>query len=72
MNGFNWHDQRGIEGIGFVRTLRTLLTTHLPKLTPGVRAIIDRSFAEELGCTGTANGMPTLTLGLSPFQGFGY
>ncbi|KAK4197156.1 Ent-kaurene oxidase [Triangularia verruculosa] len=48
MNGFNWHDQRGIEGIGFVRTLRTLLTTHLPKLTPGVRAIIDRTFADEL------------------------
>ncbi|KXX76907.1 Ent-kaurene oxidase [Madurella mycetomatis] len=55
MNGFNWHDQRGIEGIGFVRTLRTLLTTHLPKLTPGVRAIIDRTFSEELGSSETVN-----------------
>ncbi|OAQ59556.1 cytochrome P450 [Pochonia chlamydosporia 170] len=48
MNGFNWHDQRGIEGIGFVRTLRTLLTTHLPKLTPGVRTIISQTFANEI------------------------
>ncbi|ROT37819.1 cytochrome P450 [Sodiomyces alkalinus F11] len=55
MNGFNWHDQRGIEGIGFVRTLRTLLTNHLPQLTPGVRGIIDRTFAQEVGSGGTVN-----------------
>ncbi|OCL06345.1 cytochrome P450 [Glonium stellatum] len=48
MNGFNWHDQRGVEGIGFVRTLRTLLTNHLPRMTLGVRVIIDRNFAMEL------------------------
>lgn len=57
MNGFNWHDQRGIEGIGFVRTLRTLLTNHLPQLTPGVRGIIDRTFAQEVGSNGTVNGL---------------
>ncbi|KAI1657940.1 cytochrome P450 [Daldinia decipiens] len=55
MNGFNWHDQRGIEGIGFVRTLRTLLTSHLPQLTPGVRVIVDRTFAQELGREGSIN-----------------
>lgn len=57
MNGFNWHDQRGIEGIGFVKTLRTLLTRHLPQLTPGVRVIIDRTFAQEVGSGNTVNGM---------------
>ncbi|KAI4865980.1 cytochrome P450 [Hypoxylon rubiginosum] len=55
MNGFNWHDQRGIEGIGFVKTLRTLLTRHLPQLTPGVRVIIDRTFAQEVGSGNTVN-----------------
>lgn len=54
MNGFNWHDQRGIDGIGFVRTLRTLLTQHLPQMTPGVRTIIDTTFAQEVG-SGTHN-----------------
>jgi hypothetical protein len=48
MNGFNWHDQRGIEGIGFVRTLRTLLTCHLPQMTPGTRTIIDKTFSESV------------------------
>ncbi|KAF2488553.1 cytochrome P450, partial [Lophium mytilinum] len=56
MNGFNWHDQRGIEGIGFVRTLRTLLTQHLPQLTPGTRVIIERTFADEVGRGGSING----------------
>ncbi|KAK8127859.1 cytochrome P450 [Apiospora sp. TS-2023a] len=55
MNGFNWHDQRGIEGIGFVRTLRTLLTYHLPQLTPGTRGIIEKSFAKEVGMEKTIN-----------------
>lgn len=48
MNGFNWHDQRGIEGIGFVRTLRTLLTCHLPQMTPGTRSIIDKTFSDSI------------------------
>lgn len=34
MNGFNWFDKRGVEGVGFVRTLRTLLTNNLPKILP--------------------------------------
>ncbi len=39
MNGFNWFDKRGTEGIGFVRTLRTLLTNNLPQLLPDLTAI---------------------------------
>ncbi|CAG8984288.1 hypothetical protein HYALB_00010713 [Hymenoscyphus albidus] len=34
MNGFNWFDRRGVEGVGFVKTLRTLLTNNLPQLLP--------------------------------------
>jgi hypothetical protein len=56
MAGFNWHDQRGIEGIGFVRTLRTLLTNRLPKMTPDVRGILDKRFAEELRAGQKVNG----------------
>lgn len=34
MNGFNWFDKRGVEGVGFVRTLRTLLTNNLSQILP--------------------------------------
>lgn len=57
MAGFNWHDIRGVEGTGFVRTLRTLLTNHLPKMTPGVRSIMERGFAQEVGRSGTVNAL---------------
>jgi hypothetical protein len=74
MNGFNWHDQRGIEGIGFVKTLRTLLTLHLPRLTPGTRVIIDRTFAQEVKLGKSVNGkypqhyFPGMKLTISSFD----
>lgn len=40
MHGFEWKDQRGIEGVGFVRALRTLLTSRLPVLLPKLDAAI--------------------------------
>jgi len=39
MNGFNWFDRRGVEGVGFVRTLRTLLTNNLPQLLPDLQTL---------------------------------
>lgn len=36
MGGFEWKDVRGVEGTGFVRALRTILTSHLPQLLPRV------------------------------------
>ncbi|RYP80472.1 hypothetical protein DL769_002457 [Monosporascus sp. CRB-8-3] len=39
MNGFNWFDKRGTEGVGFVRTLRTLLTNNLPNILPERRVL---------------------------------
>lgn len=60
MAGFNWHEQRGVDGIGFVRALRTLLTNHLPNLTSGARDLVDRTFAEEFAKGSTAvNGTYT-------------
>ena len=48
MQGFEWKDQRGIEGVGFVRAIRTLLTTHLPVLLPKLETSISTQFEREL------------------------
>ncbi|GAB1311480.1 hypothetical protein MFIFM68171_01690 [Madurella fahalii] len=47
MNGFNWFERRGVEGIGFVRTLRTLLTNNLPQILPDL-SIKSRTVFDEL------------------------
>ena len=44
MHGFEWKDQRGVEGVGFVRALRSLLTSHLPLVLPS----LDAAIADEL------------------------
>ena len=48
MYGFEWKDQRGIEGTGFVRALRSLLTAQLPLLLPGLRSNIAESLEFEM------------------------
>lgn len=48
MYGFEWKDQRGLEGTGFVRALRSLLTAHLPLLQPSLRSSIAEQFEHEL------------------------
>ncbi|OAL01486.1 cytochrome P450 [Phaeosphaeriaceae sp. SRC1lsM3a] len=59
MNGFNWFDKRGVEGVGFVRTLRTLLTNNLPKLLPHLGVLTrtrwDDLLAEQKVVDGTAH-----------------
>lgn len=47
MHGFEWKDQRGIEGTGFVRALRTLLTSHLPVLMPDLMDTIGATLGKE-------------------------
>ena len=47
MHGFEWKDQRGIEGTGFVRALRTLLTSHLPALIPDLMDAIRGTLVKE-------------------------
>ncbi|KAM7212431.1 cytochrome P450 [Rhypophila decipiens] len=48
MNGFNWFDRRGVEGVGFVRTLRSLLTQNLPQLLPDLSRLARVRWAELL------------------------
>ena len=48
MNGFDLHQQRGIEGIGYVRALRSLLTSHLPLLLPSLHNLISDSLDQEI------------------------
>lgn len=47
MQGFEWEDQRGLEGTGFVRALRSLLTAHLPQFRPHLSMIIRESLNDE-------------------------
>jgi hypothetical protein len=48
MRGFEWQDKRGIEGTGFVRALRSLLTAHLPQLLPRLKEILGRGLLLEV------------------------
>ena len=48
MYGFEWKDQRGIEGIDFMRALRSLLTAYLPSLLPGLSSNIAESLESEI------------------------
>lgn len=48
MHGFEWKDQRGIEGTGFVRALRNLLTSHLPNVLFPLSTAIADQFQREL------------------------
>ncbi|KAF7183663.1 hypothetical protein CNMCM7691_004013 [Aspergillus felis] len=52
MFGFEWQDQRGVEGTGFVRALRSRLTAHLPILMPGLQRIVETAIADELAVPG--------------------
>ncbi|KAI0118646.1 cytochrome P450 [Nemania sp. FL0031] len=48
MSGFEWQQQRGIEGTGFVRALRSLLTSHLPYFRADLENAIRQTLREEL------------------------
>ena len=56
MNGFNWLDRRGAEGLGFVRTLRTLLTNNLPQILPDLRVLANNHWDKLLDETESVDG----------------
>ena len=56
MYGFEWKDQRGLEGTGFVRALRSLLTAHLPALFPSLSSNIASSLDSEIMLGTRADG----------------
>ncbi|KJZ69548.1 hypothetical protein HIM_11061 [Hirsutella minnesotensis 3608] len=49
MNGFEWQDQRGVEGTGFVRAIRSRLTSRLPQLDTALDRVIRSGLEAELG-----------------------
>lgn len=56
MQNFEWQDQRGIEGTGFVRALRSLLTANLPTLLPRLKEIIKQELQLETQLRMRADG----------------
>ncbi|KAH9984590.1 hypothetical protein F4779DRAFT_326777 [Xylariaceae sp. FL0662B] len=62
MNGFNWFDRRGVEGVGFVRTLRTLLTNNIPQLIPDLGVLVRTRWAELLSNKTTIGGESLIVL----------
>jgi hypothetical protein len=48
MHGFEWKDQRGVEGIGFVRALRTLMTQNLGRFVPKISSAIESHLESEI------------------------
>ncbi|KAH8667573.1 cytochrome P450 [Tricladium varicosporioides] len=63
MHGFEWKDQRGVEGTGFVRALRILLTARLPELIPMLSDVIgDQVERELLQAKQTATGWSRIPL----------
>ncbi|PYH94337.1 cytochrome P450 [Aspergillus ellipticus CBS 707.79] len=49
MSHFKWQGQRDAEGTGFVRVLRSRLTSHMPTLIPELKRVIEASIAKGLG-----------------------
>ncbi|KAK3303783.1 cytochrome P450 [Chaetomium strumarium] len=70
MYGFEWQDQRGVEGTGFVRALRSLLTAHLPYFQPTLQRIIENSFSRELEHPGADEMGSTENSGFAQVQLF--
>ncbi|KAI0381078.1 cytochrome P450 [Hypomontagnella monticulosa] len=56
MNGFDWFVDRGVEGIGFVRTVRTLLTNNMTKLLPDLKVLARTRFEKLLHSHELVNG----------------
>lgn len=63
MHGFEWKDQRGVEGTGFVRAIRTLLTARLPELLPRLSDVIsDQISQESMNAKQTTDGFSRVPL----------
>jgi hypothetical protein len=69
MHGFVWKDQRGIEGVGFVRALRTLLTSKLPDLLPNLKSSIKDQFQAELKKCKLVNGEHSICIPMIVYWG---
>ena len=52
LSGFEWQEQRGVEGTGFVRALRSLLTSHLPYFRAELENVIRQALQQEFSPVG--------------------
>lgn len=66
MHGFEWRDQRGVEGTGFVRALRSLLTSHLQDFQPDLERLVKDTLEIEFRDI-QSDGNVTVYLSLSLF-----
>ena len=67
MRGFEWQDQRGVEGTGFVRALRSLLTANLPRLFPLLADIIEKGLWSEVETHKRVDGLkPYRSIAFAP------
>ncbi|KAK4071690.1 uncharacterized protein Triagg1_5928 [Trichoderma aggressivum f. europaeum] len=62
MQNFNWFDKKGVDGTPLVRTLRTLLTNHLPDILPDARRSMSALFDGILESHSMVNGSYTTPL----------
>ncbi|KAL7939325.1 cytochrome P450 [Trichoderma chlorosporum] len=56
MQNFDWLNKKGVDGTPLVRTLRTLLTNHLPEILPDARRSMSALFDDILEPRSMANG----------------
>ncbi|RYP09153.1 hypothetical protein DL765_008544 [Monosporascus sp. GIB2] len=56
MVGFNWHDRKGFDGAPLLRTIRYLLTAHLPQILPDIRSSISNMFDQRYESHPVVNG----------------
>ncbi|KAH8880897.1 cytochrome P450 [Thozetella sp. PMI_491] len=57
MKGFNWFTKRGVDSMGYIRTIRTLLTNHLPQLVPDLSILMKSHFDEMYTQYSSVNGV---------------
>lgn len=69
MHGFEWQDQRGVEGTGFVRALRSLLTANLPILLHDLEIQLDTALKDEIKAGTATDGKPVHLVYLRPVAG---
>ncbi|UKZ49177.1 hypothetical protein TrVGV298_003420 [Trichoderma virens] len=62
MQNFNWFDKKGVDGTPLIRTLRTLLTNHLPDILPDARRSMSALFDDILESRSMVNGSYTSPL----------
>ncbi|KAI0384947.1 cytochrome P450 [Hypomontagnella monticulosa] len=56
MLGHNWHDERGVEGVGYVRAVGTLFPRQLLRIMPDMQRIVGLSFEEFARANKSNNG----------------